>query len=239
MKISIVIPTLNEAHALDRILGDLSAWPDNAELIVSDGGSTDATVSIATQHGARVICGTPGRGQQLRRGASVAMGEVILFLHADTHLATGALEAVRMVLTEPNIVGGNFRLIFDGPTSFATWLTGFYAWIRRHGFYYGDSVIFVRREIYDAIGGIRPIALMEDFDFIRRMERFGRTRCIAEPPAVTSSRRFAGRHRWRIILQWVLIHVLYFLGVGPTTLARLYRSSKHSPKCPEQQPTPH
>ncbi len=238
MKISIVIPTLNEAEALGRALDGLDFGPVNVELIVSDGGSTDATVSIATRHGARVIRGAPGRGQQLRRGASIATGEVFLFLHADTRLATGALEAVRAALSEPNIVGGNFRLIFDGPTGFARWLTGFYAWIRRRGFYYGDSVIFVRREVYDAVGGIRPIALMEDFDFIRRMERFGCTGCIAEPPAVTSSRRFAGRRRWRIVLQWALIHLLYLLGVDPATLARIYRSSKHSPSDPGQQPTP-
>jgi rSAM/selenodomain-associated transferase 2 len=237
MRISIVIPTLNEAKALGSALDCLDFQAGDAEVIVSDGGSTDATAAIATRQRARLVCGAKGRGQQLRRGAAIATGDAIVFLHADTRLAPGALDAVRTALAEPGVVGGNFRLIFSGPTDFAKWLTGFYAWIRRRGFYYGDSVIFVRREVYDVLGGIRPIALMEDFDFVRRMERFGRTRCIANPPAVTSSRRFTGRRRWRIVLQWVIIHVLYALGVSPATLARSYRSSKHGPSDPEQKPT--
>ncbi len=237
MRISVIIPTLNEAEALAHALDCPDFQAGDVEVIVSDGGSTDTTAVIATRQRARVVCGAKGRGQQLRRGAAIATGDAIVFLHADTRLAPGALDAVRAALAEPGVVGGNFRLIFDGPTDFARWLTGFYAWIRRRGFYYGDSVIFVRREVYDVLGGIRPIALMEDFDFVRRMERFGRTRCIANPPAVTSSRRFTGRRRWRIVLQWVIIHVLYALGVSPATLARSYRSSKHGPSDPEQQPT--
>ena len=235
MKISVVIPTLNEAKALTSALDCIDFQAGETEVIVSDGGSTDATVAIATRQRARVICGARGRGQQLRRGAAIASGEAIVFLHADTRLAPGALDAVRKALAEPRVVGGNFRVIFDGPTDFARWLTGFYAWIRRRGFYYGDSVIFVRREVYHALGGIRPIALMEDFEFVRRMERFGLTRCIADPPALTSSRRFSGRRRWRIVLHWGIIHALYALGVAPVTLARIYRSATHAPGDPGRQ----
>ncbi len=235
MRISVVIPTLNEAEALGSALDCMDFQAGETEVIVSDGGSTDATLAIAARQGARVICGAKGRGQQLRRGAAIATGDAIVFLHADTRLAPTALDAVRTALAEQGVVGGNFRVIFDGPTDFARWLTWFYAWIRRRGFYYGDSVIFVRREAYNALGGIRPIALMEDFDFVRRMERFGVTRCIADPPALTSSRRFTGRRRWRIVLHWVVIHVLYALGVPPVTLARIYRSSRHAPCDPERQ----
>ena len=130
------------------------------------------------------------------------------------------------------MVGGNFRILFDGEDAFDRWLTRFYAWFRRFGLYYGDSAVFLRRETYEAIGGFRPIALMEDFDLCRRLERHGRTVCIDEPPVTTSSRRFEGRWPPKIVAGWLLIHALYYLGLSPNLLARLYKSSRHSPKGP-------
>jgi hypothetical protein len=127
---------------------------------------------------------------------------------------------------DPGIPGGNFRLLFDGNDSFSRWLNGFYGWIRKHGFYYGDSAVFVRRTVYHAIGGMRPIALMEDYDFNRRLEKSGRTCCIANPPLVTSARRFQGRHPVRIVWGWVKIHLLFHLGVSPDPLARIYDSAR-------------
>lgn len=227
MKISVIIPTLNEAERLPHCLAGANS-PD-IEIIVCDGGSTDGTAELARNRGALVIEGEPGRGQQLHTGVAKATGDILLFLHADTVLAPGALAAVRAALEDPIICGGNFRVIFDGPSAFASWLTGFYTWLRRNGIYYGDSVIFIRRTILTKIGGIRPIALMEDYDLTRRLERHGRTLCIDDPPVVTSSRRFDGRKPWRIFLQWVVIHALYHAHVSPRHLARLYRSASHTP----------
>lgn len=229
MKISIIIPTLDEADALPTTLSALASQAGSEEIIVSDGGSVDGTVDIAQRRGAIVIQGNRGRGQQLHAGAARATGDVLLFLHADTILAPGALEAVRTALGDRSIGGGNFRVLFDGPTAFAAWLTDFYAWLRRNGLYYGDSVIFTRRSVFDRIGGIRPIALMEDYDLTRRLERNGPTICINDPPVITSSRRFDGRKPWRIFLQWVVIHILYHARVNPHRLARLYRSVHHAP----------
>ncbi len=112
--------------------------------------------------------------------------------------------------------------MFDGDTGFSRWLTGFYAWFRRHGLYYGDSGVFVRRDVYRALGGIGPIALMEDFEFTRRLERIGPTCCLEDPPLVTSSRRFEGRHPLAIVWGWSVIHALYYLKVSPVRLAQLY-----------------
>ncbi|MEE8225733.1 MAG: hypothetical protein V3R30_02845, partial [Kiloniellales bacterium] len=92
--------------------------------------------------------------------------------------------------------------------------------------YYGDSGVFVRRDVYDALGGVRPIALMEDFDFTRRLERFGETCCIDEPPLITSSRRFEGRHPIQIVWGWLKIHALFYLNVSPNLLARMYYRKK-------------
>ncbi len=131
-----------------------------------------------------------------------------------------------MLAARPEAVGGNFRLDFDGGTGFDAWLTRFYAWIRARGFYYGDSGIFVRRSVYQLLGGMRPIALMEDYDFVRRLERAGPTICIDDPPLVTSSKRFAGRSPVAIVAGWLRIHALFHLGVSPDRLARIYDSIK-------------
>jgi len=229
MLISIIIPTLNEALMLPATLASLGRQEGDREIIVCDGGSTDATVDIARDAGATIITTARGRGQQLAAGAARAAADVLVFLHADTVLAPGALQAIGNALADPTIAGGNFRVLFDGPSDFAAWLTEYYARLRSHALYYGDSAIFLRRAVYDSIGGIKPIALMEDYDMVRRLEAFGPTICIDTPPVITSSRRFEGRRPWRIYCQWVMIHALYYLRVRPGLLARLYRSAAHRP----------
>lgn len=228
--ISVVIPTLNEAPRLPGLLRQLRTQAIEIEIILVDGGSSDDTVARARALNIRTIQSPSGRGQQLATGAAAATGEILLFLHADSQLQDGALRRVLKALaSDPNIVGGNFRLLFDGGDGFSLWLDGFYRWIRSHGFYYGDSAVFVRRAVYDALGGIRPIALMEDYDFIRRMERHGRTCCIENPPLLTSSRRFRGRHPAAIVYEWLKIHLLFHLGVSPNRLARMYNSKRRRP----------
>ncbi len=222
-RLSVVIPTLNEAGSLRPLIARLRAQDPDCEIIVADGGSTDATRDIATAAGARVLSCRPGRGQQAAEGAEAAAGDILFFLHADSALPEGALDAIRAALSRnSDAPGGNFRLLFDGGTGFDEWLNGFYGWIRSHGVYYGDSGIFVRRDAYREIGGIRPIALMEDYDFVRRMEKAGQTLCIEEPPLVTSSRKFRGRHPVAIVAGWLWIHALWHLGVSPDRLARIY-----------------
>lgn len=220
--ISVIIPTLNEAEALPRLLEALSRETAAHEILVVDGGSRDATRDIAASWGARVVAAEPGRGTQLRAGAEAAGGDLLIFLHADSEIGPGALEQLARTMAPPGPVGGNFRLVFEDGTRFARWLTGFYALIRSLGFYYGDSGIFVRRSVYREIGGFKAIALMEDYDFVRRLERAGETLCLSDPPLATSTRRFKGRHPLAIVWGWVLIHLLYWAGVSPATLARLY-----------------
>ncbi|MBM3512684.1 MAG: hypothetical protein FJX59_03105 [Alphaproteobacteria bacterium] len=129
-------------------------------------------------------------------------------------------------MSQPDAVGGNFRLRFDGGDAFARWLDGFYAFIRRFGLYYGDSAIFIRHSVYRSIGGLRPIALMEDYDLVRRMTKAGPTINILNPELWTSSRRFRGRRPVAIVWGWIKIHVLYWCGVAPDRLARMYDSSR-------------
>jgi rSAM/selenodomain-associated transferase 2 len=227
LRLSVIIPTLNEESSIGGLIGALQAQDPGCEIIVSDGGSTDRTREVSEANGARVLQCAPGRGQQAAAGADTATGDILFFCHADTALPDGALDAVCVALEEkPEAPGGNFRLLFDGGTGFDDWLNGFYAWIRSHGVYYGDSGIFVRREAYISTGGIRPIALMEDYDFVRRLERTGPTVCIGEPPLITSSRKFHGRHPVGIVCGWLWIHALWHLGVSPDRLARIYYGRK-------------
>ena len=220
------MPTLNEAGSIGELVTALRRSPRCHEVIVVDGGSADGTVAAADAAGARVLTSPPGRGRQLALGGAEAHGEVLLFLHADTQLPASALDAIVAAMRVDSLIGGNFRIRFDGDSGFARWLTGFYAWFRRHGLFYGDSAIFLRRESYRRLGGIRPIALMEDYDLCRRMQRLGPVCCIDDPVVTTSSRRFEGRQPAAIVGQWLLLHALYHLRVPPALLARLYNSAR-------------
>jgi rSAM/selenodomain-associated transferase 2 len=226
--ISVVIPTLNEARRLPGLLATLARQAAPAETIVVDGGSADGTPALAAKAGATVLRVPAGRGGQLRAGAEAASGKVLLFLHADSVFPEdGLTQLAETLAARPEVVGGNFHVVFDGGDRFSRWLTGFYAWFRRHGLYYGDSGIFVRRAVYDRLGGIRPLALMEDYEFSRRLERAGPTCCL-DGPLITSSRRFRGRHPVAIVAGWLWLHALYHLGVPPERLARIYRSARRS-----------
>ncbi|MGD8810642.1 MAG: TIGR04283 family arsenosugar biosynthesis glycosyltransferase [Gammaproteobacteria bacterium] len=232
--LSVVIPTLNEAARLPALLHQIAAQDVRSEVIVVDGGSADGTAGIARRLGARLLSSPAGRGRQLAAGAAAAQGDALLFLHADSVLPPGALAGACAALDDNSeLVGGNFRLLFDGGDRFSHWLNGFYRWIRRHGFYYGDSAIFVRASVYRALGGIRPIALMEDYDFVRRLEKAGPTCCIETPPLVTSARRFHGRHPIPIVGGWLAIHLLFHVGVSPDRLARLYDSARRRKRRPQ------
>jgi rSAM/selenodomain-associated transferase 2 len=221
--ITVIIPTLDEQDRLPALLETLRREDTAKEIIVVDGGSRDMTVQLARAAGVTSIQSAPGRGGQICRGVSEARGDVLLFLHADSIFQSGGLRSIEeMLAARPDVIGGNFRLLFDGDTAFSRWLTGFYGLISRIGLYYGDSGIFVRRSAYDAIGGMRPIPVMEDLDFVRRLERFGNTCCIADPPLVTSSRRFAHRRPLAIVYGWIKLHVLFWLGMSPDRLAEIY-----------------
>lgn len=221
--ISVIIPVVNEAENLQRLLPALEGALCPYECIVVDGGSSDRSANVARSHGAVVLSAARGRGQQLRAGADAAKGDILFFLHADSLIDRYGLTAIETELADqPNAVGGNFRIVFEGASDFCAELTRFYAWMRSRGWYYGDSGIFVRRRVYDALGGIKPISLMEDYDFACKLEAAGPTVCIEDPPLITSGRRFEGRSRPNIIWGWIRIHALYALGRAPRRLSHIY-----------------
>jgi rSAM/selenodomain-associated transferase 2 len=223
MLVSVVVPVLNEAATLASLLDHLEALDGDLEVIVADGGSTDETVQLARAHSCspRVIQAPRGRAHQMNAGAAVARGEAIVFLHADTRLPTHAHRLVADALVDSRVLGGNFSLRFDGGDRFSRILGLWYRLQRRGGIYYGDSALWLRRETFEALGGFRPLPIMEDYDLVRRLEGAGKTVCLAGP-ASTSARRWQRLGLARTIASWVLIRWLYLAGVSPTRLARLY-----------------
>jgi rSAM/selenodomain-associated transferase 2 len=221
--VSIIVPVLDEESAITGLLDHLAVLPGRLEVIVADGGSRDATRELAAQHPSqpRIVEAPPGRAVQMNAGAAAAHGEAFLFLHADTRLPSGACASVTKALRQPATLGGNFVLRFDGGDRFSRLLGGWYALQRRAGVYYGDSAIWLRRTAFEELGGFRPLAIMEDYDLARRLQRAGRTLCLAGP-AVTSARRWRQLGLPRTIASWLAIRWLFLAGVPPHRLARLY-----------------
>ena len=186
--ISVVIPAWNEAANILQSIESVRQQDREAEIIVADGGSVDGTPEMARPH-ARVISSLRGRAVQMNAGARCATGHVLLFLHADSRIAPGALAKMRQTLDNPLIAGGSFTLAFDVDNF---WLR-FYAFCSTIDclcFRFGDQGIFVRRAIFEQMGGYAEIPLMEDIDFMRRLPRYGRCALIRDYPVTTSARRF-------------------------------------------------
>jgi len=218
--VSVVIPALDEAAHILACLGSVEVQPVHVETIVVDGGSTDDTSAIAEAAGATVLRSPRGRGTQLNAGARAALGEILLFLHADTVLHPDALAGVRAALADESVVGGTFTLRFDrgGP------LLHIYACCTRlpfRLFHYGDQGIFVRRATFELVGGFREWPLMEDVDFLARLRAAGRT-VIVPLPVTTSARRFARHGIVRQQLRNAALVLLFHLGVAPVRLAAWY-----------------
>ncbi len=222
--VSILVPTLDEERELPSLLDALATLPGHWELVVADGGSRDTTAALARSHPTApvVLEARGGRAAQLNAAARHATGDVLLFLHADSRLPRDAYASLAEAWRAPGVAGGNFALRFDGDGAFERVLGAVYRLQRRHGFYYGDSSIWVRREAFDALGGFREIPIMDDYDLVRRLERHGATRCLPGP-ATTSARRWRAIGVPRTVLAWFVIRWLYVAGVSPRRLARLYR----------------
>lgn len=232
-QLSVVIPTLNEARAIGATLDALARIPSQVVVVVVDGGSHDATCEIARRHGVTVLRAERGRGAQMHAGACAAGGEVLWFVHADTHPPNDSVQHIMAALGQRQVVAGCFRVRFDGTSRAARFLTWLYPRLRWFGLCYGDATLFVRRDIYEHAGGFRPLPIFEDLDLIQRLRQYRHVRCVPVP-VLTSSRRFAGRPFLHTLLRWMLLQILYWLGVPPHTLGRLYPALRE--KNPERPP---
>ncbi|MEI6159555.1 MAG: TIGR04283 family arsenosugar biosynthesis glycosyltransferase [Roseococcus sp.] len=209
--ISVVIPTLNAARLLPPLLAQLGGL---GEMILADGGSAEAP------EGGRLILAPRGRGFQLAAGATAARGEWLLFLHADTRLGAGWEEALLAALEHPG-QAHYFRFALDDPSPQARRLEAAVAWrCRWMALPYGDQGLLISRALYDALGGFRPLPLMEDVDLVRRLGRARLAPMAAS--AITSAERWQRDGWWRRSARNLLTLSLYFAGVPPERLARFY-----------------
>lgn len=218
--ISIIIPALDEAEQIGATLRRLNG-ADAVEIIVVDGGSSDATVEIAESLGARVLRGPANRGNQQNLGAASAVGEILLFLHADTRLPADFAEQVRSNLAKPSAVAGAFRFSLDA-SGCGIGLVERMVGIRckLFAFPYGDQALFMSCEAFERAGRFADLPVMEDFDLVRRLKRLGRIQ-IAESASVTSARRWREHGVWRVTWRHQLCILGYFLRISPAKLARL------------------
>ena len=227
MLVSIIVPTLNEQAHIISTINALRQLSGDKEILVVDGGSTDATVSLARSQGVTVLKALKGRGPQMHAGALEAAGSVLWFVHADTIPPPIALHEIGRALEDKRVIAGNFGLRFDGSSRAARQLTAIYPVLRLLGLCYGDSGIFVRKSVYEQVGGFRALALFEDLDLLRRLRRAGRFVHLS-CSMVTSSRRFEQRNFALVWLHWTGLQILYWCGVSPNLLARWYRHARGS-----------
>jgi len=226
--VSVIIPTLNAGPALGRTLAGLvPAAVDGLvrQLIIVDGGSSDETARIADEAGAITIVTDPCRGGQLAAGADAASGRWLLFLHADTVLEPGYIEHVRQYCrrTAPDALGAAvFRFALDDDRFAARVMEAgvrFRTWA--FGLPYGDQGLLIGAAAYRQLGGFRPLPLMEDVDLVRRIGRRRITRLPAR--AITSAARYRRDGYVRRVVRNLTCLTLFFLGVAPERIAKLYR----------------
>jgi rSAM/selenodomain-associated transferase 2 len=219
--LSVVIPSLNAGAKLSAALAALEpARGLIRDIVVADGGSSDDTQALAERAGARVIAAPRGRGVQLRAGAEAAKGDWLLFLHADTVLEPGWERDAARVMEAGESKAAFFRFALDDVAPAARRLEAIVAWrVRLLALPYGDQGLLISRVLYDAIGGYAPLPLMEDVDIVRRLR--ARRLVALNARAITSAARYRKGY-WRRSLRNAGILTLYFLGVSPACLARLY-----------------
>ncbi len=221
MRISVVIPALNERELLAATIASARAG-GSAEVIVVDAGSTDGTGGEAERAGALVLGPASGRARQMNLGAAAAGGEVILFLHADTALPEGWAAGVEEAAAAADFAAGAFRLGIDGPERTLRMIESMAnARARWLGLPYGDQALFLRAETFRRLGGFREMPIMEDVELVRRLRRLGRI--VIVPLTVrTSARRWRRLGPWRASLMNQLALAAWLAGVPAARVADWY-----------------
>ncbi|WP_432409607.1 TIGR04283 family arsenosugar biosynthesis glycosyltransferase [Wukongibacter sp. M2B1] len=223
--ISIIVPVLNEEKGIENLLKDLSSLKGDKEIIVVDGGSTDGTVDKVTRL-AKVIHSEKGRARQMNLGAKEALGDILWFVHSDSKIHKESIASIKNAIGQ-DYVGGGFSLEFyDYKTTFMKFVAKTSNLRARFlGLIFGDQGIFIKKDVFDAIGGYPDIELMEDWELSKKLYRTGRVK-IVETPIGTSARRFQSGGQLKTLLLMHKIKFLYMLGVSSSKLKKIYREAR-------------
>lgn len=224
MKLSIIVPILNESTQLPELLEHLLPYKRvGCELIFVDGGSADQSPEQAEALGFKVIRSEKGRAMQMNTGAKSAKGDVLLFLHADTRLPENAHQIIKRALDHENAQWGRFNVIITGQA----FMFKVIAWFMNHrsrlsSIVTGDQTIFIRKGFFEKVGGFPIQALMEDIEFSKRLKKLSKPVSLQDK-VITSGRRWQQKGIWRtIILMWSLRYS-YWRGVSADELIAKYR----------------
>ena len=225
-RLSVVVPMLNEGSAIADTLAALRSGAPNAEIIAVDGGSIDQSVDVARKLADRIVAAARGRARQMNAGAALGTGEFLAFVHADTRVPSSFEKDILDAFQESDVVGGRFDVELDDP-SFAYRLMGNLIRLRSRitRTATGDQAIFVRRSVFQALGGFPDFDLCEDLDFSRRLKRAGRVACL-HSRVTTSARRWQRDGLVRTVLRMWAIRALYLLGVPPSRLKQIYADTR-------------
>ncbi|MEI6857791.1 TIGR04283 family arsenosugar biosynthesis glycosyltransferase [Psychrilyobacter sp.] len=220
--ISIIIPVLNEENNIANLLRDLSDLPGKKEILVVDGGSTDNTVELAEKY-AEVIQDSRGRANQMNEGTRHAKGNILWFVHSDSIVAKNSLEIIEKTVKKGSIAGGFSLYFHDSNKGFLRYIA-FTSNLRASfiKLFFGDQGIFVKKDIFDAIGGYPQILIMEDFQFSLNLKKKGRVTRVKEKIG-TSSRRFTEGGAFKTFFLMQKMKILYMVGVSPEKLNKMYR----------------
>jgi rSAM/selenodomain-associated transferase 2/rSAM/selenodomain-associated transferase 1 len=240
IKCSVIIPTLNEREYLPQTLAALEKQEWIHEVIVADSGSTDGTREwLSAQKFGRVVDAPPGKGNQINAGAQAASGDVLLFLHADCQLPADGVHCIASALQSPDIAGGCFEVRFNAsrPRSLKMVAAGINFRARLTHAATGDQGIFVRRQVFEKVGGCPDWPLFEDVELVRRVKRVGRF-AVLPSRLLVSPRRHLARGVFRTVLLIYGLRVAFWLGVSPFTLKKWFDDSRPPARpLPDVEPT--
>jgi rSAM/selenodomain-associated transferase 2 len=232
-RFSIIVPVFHEAKRINDLIDHLRQLNTEKgyEIIVADGAPEKDTLNEIHDDKVVKLSSGKGRGKQMNAGASVAKGDILIFLHADTELPMRALKRMNAFINRNQYVGGAFDLGIKS-NKFIYRIISFLGSLRSrlNRIPYGDQAIFIRRDYFNEIGGYRDIPLMEDVELMRRIKRSGKKILIFYDRTMTSPRRWEEEGViYSIFRNWTL-QVLYFLGLSPRKLVRFYRDDDQKEK---------
>lgn len=224
LRLSVIIPAWRDAQNLAVLLPKLAGLCGLHEIIVVNASRRSDCEPLARQWGATLLrVSPPNRGAQMNAGAEAATGDVLLFQHADTDFQQAHADALAAALRDRDIIGGAFYRKFDGRHPRLMFLEPVARFLSRHGgTLYGDQSVFVRREVFEQLGGFRKFPLMEDVEFSRRLRRAPGIVVVLDPPVQSSARHHLGKGAWRMTVRNALFLVLYKFGFSPVRLHRWY-----------------